>query len=392
VVFFLPGYDPIPPRRYRELYRTEGAAQAGFSGYALSTQAFPPGTARYGWTSIFTQGETRVETSHVFLEWHDIVQDSMSMGIVSTYGRMLETLWFYLRCGALIRLFRLRPQPMIAALYPVLVLLGQLGLAALLGRFLRQGLTGHLGTPFPLALVAGLGLTLAVLLLFRRIDGRVYAYYLAQDYIFSASHRGALPPPLRERLQAQAELVKEALASGTDEVLIVGHSTGAQLAVDLSARVLADRGPEARLSLLTLGQAIPMVSFLPGAQDLRRALNLCARDQRLTWIDVSAPGDGACFALCDPVAVSGAAPPEMDWHWPRVLSAAYSESLSPEVLRRTKWRFFRRHIQYICAFDRPKGYDYFAITGGPLTLWERFSSRRSSMARDVRRLSPHTDF
>ena len=32
-VFYIPGYDPIHPRRYRELYRTEGAAQAALSDY-----------------------------------------------------------------------------------------------------------------------------------------------------------------------------------------------------------------------------------------------------------------------------------------------------------------------------------------------------------------------
>ena len=27
-VFYIPGYDPVHPRRYRELYRKEGADQA----------------------------------------------------------------------------------------------------------------------------------------------------------------------------------------------------------------------------------------------------------------------------------------------------------------------------------------------------------------------------
>ena len=27
-VFYLPGYDPFPPRRYRELYRKEGEDQS----------------------------------------------------------------------------------------------------------------------------------------------------------------------------------------------------------------------------------------------------------------------------------------------------------------------------------------------------------------------------
>ena len=37
-VLYIPGYDPFPPRRYRELYRTEGAAQATISGYRLAIQ------------------------------------------------------------------------------------------------------------------------------------------------------------------------------------------------------------------------------------------------------------------------------------------------------------------------------------------------------------------
>ena len=35
-VFYIPGYDPIHPRRYRELYRKEGAAQAAISGYDIA--------------------------------------------------------------------------------------------------------------------------------------------------------------------------------------------------------------------------------------------------------------------------------------------------------------------------------------------------------------------
>jgi len=34
---------------------------------------------------------------------------------------------------------------------------------------------------------------------------------------------------------------------------------------------------------------------------------------RITWIDVTAPGDGCAFALCDPVAVSGVAAYNKKW-------------------------------------------------------------------------------
>ncbi len=47
----------------------------------------------------------------------------------------------------------------------------------------------------------------------------------------------------------------------------------------------------------------------------------------ITWVDVSAPGDGCSFALCDPLAVTGMATPEQKG--PLILSAAFSQTLKP---------------------------------------------------------------
>jgi len=112
------------------------------------------------------------------------------------------------------------------------------------------------------------------------------------------------------------------------------------------------------------------------------------------WVDVSAPGDGCSFALCDPPAVTGVAPPGA--RWPLVLSAAFSRTLSPAARARMRWRFFRRHFQYLCAFDRlplgdPSAYDYFAVTAGPRTLWQRFGGRRPSPGRIARVVSRYRD-
>ncbi|MEM9349534.1 MAG: hypothetical protein AAGA47_04685, partial [Pseudomonadota bacterium] len=46
-----------------------------------------------------------------------------------------------------------------------------------------------------------------------------------------------------------------------------------------------------------------------------------------------------------------------------------------------KRRYFRLHFQYLCAFDRPKDYDYFQITAGPLTLGARYADRKPSKSR-----------
>ena len=177
--------------------------------------------------------------------------------------------------------------------------------------------------------------------------------------------------------------IRSALLGHCDEVLVVGHSSGAHLGVSILSDLLraglpADHPP---LGFLSLGQVVPMVSFLPEARRLRADLAFLSARTDLTWVDVTAPGDGCAFALCDPVAVSGVAPP--DQRWPLVISAAFTQTLSPARWKELRWRFFRLHFQYLCAFDRPGDYDYFQITAGPLTLADRYRDRAPSKSRIV---------
>ncbi|MBL9075291.1 hypothetical protein [Tabrizicola sp.] len=384
-VLYIPGYDPFPPRRYRELYRTEGAAQAAISGYQLAIR--PRTGETYGWTVVAGMDGRAVETEVEVLVWSDLVKGSMDRGILGTYGQLARTAWLYLSSGALFRLIRLRKGPMIAALYPAVLLVVQAivalaagGLVLWLARALPWGL-GWLMT-----LLAGW----AVLEGFRRLDHRLFVYYLMHDYAFTTVEGGAYPAVLEDRLAVFRGRVRAALGSGVDEVLVVGHSSGVHLGVSLLADLIREGVPGCpALGFLSLGQAVPMVSYLPGAARLRGDLAYLSTREELTWVDVTAPGDGCSFALCDPVAVSGVAPEGQ--RWPLILSAAFTQTLSPEKWQTLKRRYFRLHFQYLCAFDRPGDYDYFRITAGPLTLAERFRGRKPSASRITTPLSPFQD-
>jgi len=395
-VFYIPGYDPIHPRRYRELYRKEGAAQAAISGYEL---ALRPKTTKgpYGWHVSSAIDGAAVEADVEVLVWSDIVRDSMGHTIPATYLALARTAAVYIGTGALFRLMRLRKGPVIAALYPVGFLLLQLLIAVLIGAGLGAGaarLMLHLmepsvsepGAAETVAAAVGALIWLmtipAVLRLFKQRDGRFFAYYLMHDYAFSARSLGANPPALEARMAEFGDAIAAALQDDVDEVLVVGHSSGAHLAVSILAdliragRVPAD-GPA--LGFLSLGQVVPMVSFLPRADRLRADLRYLSLSSELAWVDVTAPGDGCAFALCDPVAVSGVAPEGK--RWPLVVSAAFTQTLSPARWNELRWRFFRLHFQYLCAFDRPGDYDYFRITAGPMTLAARYAGRVPSKSR-----------
>lgn len=379
-VFYIPGYDPIHPRRYRELFRKEGAEQARISGYELRLTAKQSGGGPYGW---HVQGDMEggaVASEVEVLVWSDIVRDSMEQGIVSTYVQLFRTAWTYIGSGALWRLMQLRKGPVIAALYPVLFLLAQLVLALLaawaVAKLLALVLPGWTA-------VFGLAVVWPILKWFQKHDGKFFAYYLMHDYAYSASTKGRNPAPLEARMAEFGDRIAEALNGDYDEVLVVGHSSGAHLAVSVMADLIrADRVPVEgpALGFLSLGQVVPMVSFLPKADRLRRDLFfLCQRDE-VTWVDVTAPGDGCAFALCDPVSVTGVAP-DGGKRWPLVVSAAFTQTLSEERWAELRWRFFRLHFQYLCAFDRPGDYDYFRITAGPMTLAERYEDRKPSSSR-----------
>ena len=389
-VFYIPGYDPIHPRRYRELYRKEGAAQAEVSGYELALKPAPKGE-NYGW-----QVDARIDghTTHADFEvlvWSDIVRGSMNSSIPATYWQLVRTAWTYITSGALRRLMWLRKGPVIAALYPVGALLLQLMLALLAGHILGRilvwtaswlplGATAETILAHLLYWPALIGLAAYILRRFKAQDGKFYAYYLMHDYAYSARYKGANPPELEERMAEFRKMIAAALASDVDEVLVIGHSSGAHLGVSILADLIREgvpRGPA--LSFLSLGQVVPMVSFLPDAKRLRADLRYLSTRDELTWVDVTAPGDGCAFALCDPVAVSGVAPEGK--LWPLVFSAAFTQTLSPERWQELRWRFFRLHFQYLCAFDRPRDYDYFQITAGPQTLGVRYEGRPASQSR-----------
>lgn len=399
-VFYIPGYDPLPPRRYRELYRTEAAAQSEISGYEIALKAKRHGSDGFSWCVGARIDGHCVDTEIHVLEWSDLVRDSLGGSIFRTYAALLRTAWVYIASGALWRLMRLRKGPVITALYPVVALTLQLCLAGAaawvafnLARRALASLVDAVGAAGITALAAVTAVLLAGALLrvFKAWDRRVYAHYLMHDFSYSSSLSGAYPAALDARLAQFRVRVAAALAAPVDEVLVVGHSSGAHLGVSLLADLIrSDAVPKSgpALAFLSLGQVVPMVSFLPRATRLRADLRVLSTAEDVTWVDVTAPGDGCCFALCDPVAVSGQATAEK--RGPLVFSAAFTQSLSPARWKALRWRFFRLHLQYLCAFDRPKDYDYFQITAGPLRLADRYAKRPPSKSRLEKSVTGYT--
>ncbi|MFG5411030.1 hypothetical protein ABXN37_26620 [Piscinibacter sakaiensis] len=95
----------------------------------------------------------------------------------------------------------------------------------------------------------------------------------------------------------------------------------------------------------------------------------------LHWVDFTAPADGCCFALTDPVTAAGLPRPRPAH--PRLLNPRFASQFSPATYAALVRDRFRLHFQYLMAAERAGDYDYFALTAGPWRLGERCAGRPS---------------
>lgn len=316
------------------------------------------------------------------LRWDDIARAWMRKSIPEIYLLMIVTFRRYVFSGAFLALCRIRLISTLVGMFPVVVMFAYFTTATALGYYAVKGLSALSGLPWWAMSPAFLIVFYGFYRVTRLVDDRTLVYYLMCDFGFTACHSEGEAPEVEERIDEFARRVFSDWSKGDcDELLIVGHSSGGSYAASVAARVVEmgahkDKGPH--LSFLTLGQTIPMLSFLPGAVRLRDELRALGRSEAIEWVDVTSPADGGCYALSDPVGVSGVAPPMRERRNPKVISATFWEAISPEMREDLRGRWFRIHIQYLCAFDRPVDFDYFRITAGPVRLADRFAGRNES--------------
>lgn len=403
-VFYLSGFDPKGPAHYHRLYADEAAKAGALGGYSVRVGKRRKVSEHVaGWSVNFDDGTSPpVDTEVEFLRWDDIVREHWPRHPGVLAWDLVVTTWLYLRTGALWKMYKLSWPPVVALVVPLLILLALvlavptaigtgIALSAASGSAVAGGLAGLalLGGAFALARIA---------------ERRLNMQWLLRSYAFTGRQGTHGWPALEARLDHFAELIVDRIsqaasaspstgpaadpaadaprsaAAACDEVLIVAHSSGSIMAVAALARALArdplltQRGP--RVSLLTLGQWLPLLSSLPSAQTFRTELDRLARDPALDWVDFTSPPDGCCFALTDPITAAGLPPATRPDH-PRLLSPRFAAMFSPATYADIKRDRFRLHFQYLMASELPGDYNYTAITAGPLTLGTRFAGQPS---------------
>jgi hypothetical protein len=373
-VIYVPGYDPRGMAEYFRLFRTEYARFRKL--YDLQGEMSRPRTSDDRFSAswdIKTEGDGwSVETTYEFLRWEDIVRRDFTRPVWWKIPRALGVLTAMFTTGAYIRFARAGWRFAIFLLYPFLVLLSLLLLSTLAGVAAARIATTVIALPTATALIGLAAGVASLLALLRWTERYTYMLYLFDDHVSTHQFGDGERPDWDERFEIFAGyLVEAAKAAAVDEIVVVGHSSGSFIAVDIVARALA-RDPDlgrhgVDVAVLTVGANLPIVGFNPNAGWFRQRLHQLAIEPDVRWIEYQSRKDAMNFYPFDPIAGHGI-DVGTERRNPTIVQVVFRHIILPESYPRFQWRFFRVHFQFVMANERPAAYDFFMIACGPFPL------------------------
>ncbi|MGJ3264748.1 MAG: hypothetical protein ACFE0R_16085 [Salinarimonas sp.] len=374
--FYLPGYDPRRPRVYHALFTEELAAAGALRGFAAQagTLEGEDGPApEFAIEAQDVSGGWRTRTDVTILRWDDIARPAFRAPLARRLGKLMRVGADLVRRGVVARLARIDRQFAAFIVYPyvttlflaVLVVLAALGAGAVAWQL-------HALAAPAAALAAGAAAAWLAL----RLDRPMFLRYLLEDWLFSFAHERGETHVLQERLDVfAAALVAAARDPRIDEIVLVGHSSGAFLAPETLALALAHdpdlgrRGPV--VSLLTIGTVAPLMLVDETCLRYRAAVGRLANEPSITWHEVQSRHDLMNVCPADPAALSGLFATRT--LWPRTLRLSMPQLVQPGRLGlfRERLFFFRTHFRFLRANERIHWYDFYGVLAGPTTLAAR---------------------
>ncbi len=355
-VFHVPGYDPASPphvknRFTREIKRFE---------QTWSTQAsVHDGADDERWRVTTSGPNWNVETQYRLVDWSDVIQAN---GRKPMWQRIPQGLLAFLdfAISALPRYARANWRYAGFFLYPFVAVALMATLAFYAGRYAAHA-SGYT--------LLGIAVALVVFALLWRWPGRrIFLHLLFDDWIFSRSYVRHGNPAIDAKLnRAARELVDVARNNDIDEIVVVGHSLGAVLAIDLLERALkldptlGQKGP--RIALISVGSSILKVGLHSAAKRFRDSATRVASSGGIFWGDYQAISDIMNFYKRDPLSVMGLPTHDV----PLVRMVRIRHMLDPKIYKRIKYRPPRMHLQFVSGNNIRNAYDYFMLVCGPLS-------------------------
>jgi pimeloyl-ACP methyl ester carboxylesterase len=374
-VVYVEGYDPRGAEAYHHLFQRSCDRFRKAWSVELTLDPFEIDSDDFAHWSLTTRSVGwQVATRYDFLRLERHIRAAMKGPAVRQIVRGVGWLIDDVVSGTMWRIFRASWRFGVHLLWIQALLVTWLALAAAIGLAAALVVSNTFGQP--LAIAGGLAVTAAALFALKPLANRWYVGQITSCWATLRSFGRAQPTWLDDTIETGARhLIAAAAEKDTDELVLVGHSTGSVIAAAIMARALApdpDLGRRgARLVLLTLGAVMPAVALHPAADRMRDIIKRLAGEPTVAWIECQSRKDVMNFEGFDPVDGVGVHVEKR--HNPLLWSVRFKEMVSSAYYQRLRWNFFGMHFQYINAGDRPTAHDYMLLIAGPVALvdWAR---------------------
>jgi hypothetical protein len=367
-VYHIAGYDPIDAgtqyRRFTrqlDVFRRTWNVDANVSALA---QEHEPWRA---WCTVQARAANwQVEAVHEALLWDDIVRGDFTRPLPVRLFKAVRAYLDYIVTGTMFRYIFANQRYAIFFLFPIFSVV----LFAFGGWLFGRLLTALLGLEGIGAAALGVPAGVAVFLALLRWPGRRWRVeQLLDDWICAHDYIHGRRPDIDARLDLFAEvLVKRARDAALDEIVIVGHSLGAMLVLDVIVRALARDAEFGRRSatvcVLTIGATIPKFALHPRAQAIRGKIARVVAEPSIAWTEYQSRADTISFYKFHPVSLKRIADDRLDGK-PVIRRVQIHDMLLPETFARCRQHVLRLHYRSVMANDRRAPYDYFLMVCGP---------------------------
>lgn len=370
-VFFLGGFDPRGGRHYYSLYKQESQKMAEVSGAKIEVSKRKREKEHVTlWQVNYTEkgDDVEVETEYRTLDYDDIIRRHWVKSEAAVIKNMISVYWLIWRKDGFKNEWKvLKPIVYAAAFWFILVIcLSLVGIGIAIALWMLLDLASLWKCLCCVAAFMG------VWQIGKFLDKKFNHYWLIRGISFSGSQAQYDDPHYEARMEYFTDQVVAADQSGKyDEVLVVGHSSGAIWGMETMARatmkdeLLGSRSAE--VNLVTLGSCISLMSGTSLNKGSHDYILHMAKSKSVDWLDLSAKIDLGASFMVDPAAlIEGGDLPEK--HLPRLDRVRYFKMFKKENYSAFKKNGYRVHFQYLMASDLDEDYNYFRLSGGKQSL------------------------
>jgi hypothetical protein len=365
--FYLSGYDPRGARYYYNLYKREAKNQTEINGMKMDISSRRHTDKHIqSWKIVSETNDYKTQTNYHFLEWDDIIRKEWIKNIFSLFVTFFYFCKYYIFSGALYKTINISPQQVFILLYPALYVLFTIILIFISWYYLLSFLNDYIY--FSFSFILSFGFIYFLLKILLKYGESISVHWLLSDYVFAAKYIVGENTEFSNRLELFGEyIIKKLKKFDSDEILLVTHSIGAVYLMPILKQIITSSKLSSseieKISILTLGEFIPLVLFLKKSSYFHQDMKLISQNKNLYWLDFTALADGISFSLYYFKCIS------LHVNFKQLfLSPRFHILYEAERYRTMKKKQFTFHFLYLMSTDKKGNYDFFKMTAGSSRL------------------------